>query len=276
MIAQQLQTIAEEFTRTSPANIVPEGKALRPNIAGMRIYEEPIFGYASPNDSYLESLKGSGANMDELLLPCEWMPGAKTLISFFLPFTLQVRNSNKYDMDWPSPEWLHARIEGQEFIGALTKHLQSRLADEGFTSVAPSFDQRFRSRSSIPSDEFPLSRTFTSNWSERHAAYACGLGTFCLSKGMITRKGVAGRFGSLLTDLALPASPRPYLSLEEYCIRCGVCAKNCPAGAISLEKGKDHIPCKLFVDKTQASEHPYYGCGKCQVGVPCEAGIPGY
>lgn len=274
MTVQQLQAIAEEFVRISPVNTVPEEKALRPRIAGMRIYEEPILGYASPDDPYFESLRDPAAHLGEFVFPREWMPRVKTVISIFLPFTRQVRDSNKRDLDWPSQEWMNARIEGQSFISALTKHIQTHLAAEGFASVAPSYDKRFWMRSVIPTDEFPLDRAFTSNWSERHVAYACGLGTFSLSKNIITRKGVAGRFGSLLTDIESPVTPRPYSSLEEYCSRCGTCAKNCSVGAISLENGKNHIPCKLFLDQTRAPVPPYYGCGKCQVNVPCEAGIP--
>ena len=40
---------------------------------------------------------------------------------------------------------------------------------------------------------------YASNWSERHVAYVCGLGTFGC-QGLITSKGLAGRFGSIITD----------------------------------------------------------------------------
>lgn len=42
--------------------------------------------------------------------------------------------------------------------------------------------------------------SYTSNWSERHVAFVCGLGTFGLSKGLITEKGIAGRLGSLIVS----------------------------------------------------------------------------
>jgi len=35
-----------------------------------------------------------------------------------------------------------------------------------------------------------------SSWSERHAAYAAGLGTFSLNDALITPKGIAHRLGS--------------------------------------------------------------------------------
>ena len=34
-----------------------------------------------------------------------------------------------------------------------------------------------------------------------HAAYLCGLGTFGLSRGIITKPGMAGRFGSIMKTL---------------------------------------------------------------------------
>jgi epoxyqueuosine reductase len=100
------------------------------------------------------------------------------------------------------------------------------------------------------------------------------LGTFGLSKGLITAKGVAGRFASIITELELPPDTRNYKSIYEYCSLCGACVKKCPAGAISIKKGKDHIACSAFLDKTTEKYAPRYGCGKCQTGVPCENKVP--
>lgn len=55
---------------------------------------------------------------------------------------------------------------------------------------------------------------------------------------------------------------------------CGACVKNCPVDAISLEEGKDHKICCDFLDITGKKFKPRYGCGKCQVSVPCQSSIP--
>lgn len=121
---------------------------------------------------------------------------------------------------------------------------------------------------------FPSQAAFTSRWSERHAAYISGLGTFGLHKGLITERGTCGRFVSVLTDLPLPPTPRPYTGLYDYCTHCGACVRRCPVGAISQKAGKDHVACAYFVDWTMALYAPRYGCGKCQVGVPCQSRNP--
>ena len=125
---------------------------------------------------------------------------------------------------------------------------------------------------------------FSSYWSERHAAYAAGLGTFGLCDGLITEKGKAHRVGSVIANLKLPPSPRPYEDHHAYCLffldgSCTDCRKRCPVEAIT-EKGHDKAKCWDHAGGTCArfvKEHygfDGYGCGLCQTGVVCESGIP--
>ena len=115
---------------------------------------------------------------------------------------------------------------------------------------------------------------YTSGWSERHAAFVCGLGSFGISGALITPKGTAGRYISLVTDMPLEADARNYTNPYEYCTLCGACAVKCPAGAITVENKKDKAKCSAFVDSTKTVFAPLYGCAKCQCGVPCSNGIP--
>lgn len=114
-----------------------------------------------------------------------------------MPFSEEIKNSNKIDMSWPSEEWLHGRIEGQILLNKLCMKLKSELINAGYNTVVPGLDERFWSNNNSSNHV----AKFTSNWSERHAAFICGLGTFGLSKGLITQKGIAGRFGSIITEL---------------------------------------------------------------------------
>jgi epoxyqueuosine reductase QueG len=177
-------------------------------------------------------------------------------------------------MDWPALEWLHARVEGQAFQDEICGFGVGLFRQEGIEALAPMEDPRFSRISPITRNEQEQDY-YTSNWSERHAAYICGLGTFGLSKGLITRKGVAGRYVSIITAAEFEGDTRPYTGIYEYCTFCGACVRNCPGGAISQKTGKSHPLCSAFVESTRVQHAPRFGCGKCQVRVPCEAGIPG-
>jgi epoxyqueuosine reductase QueG len=85
---------------------------------------------------------------------------------------------------------------------------------------------------------------------------------------------MAGRIGSVVTSLELEATPKKYSGLEDYCIKCGKCIKNCPVGALSFNGEKNDGLCLAMLDKVEDEHAPYYGCGKCQVAVPCESANP--
>ena len=269
---EELIRDAEEFLRASGYNTVPPEEALEPELAGLEIFEAPIFGFGRADDPMFEELKDPRAVHPECLPPRAWVEDGETVISFFFPYTPEVRAANGRDLARVSRAWLHGRIEGQELVAAYSAHLRDLLRAAGWTAAAPSLEPRFRKLGE-----------FASNWSERHVAYVCGLGTFGLSRGLITEKGMAGRFGSVVTSCPLPPTRRWYTSLTQSCILCGKCARNCPAGAIDPARGalegKDHIRCLAWLNTTyQPPAGPRqkirYGCGKCQVRVPCEARAP--
>jgi len=261
-------TLAEQFINDSPNNYISEEIALHPNCVSMKIYESPIFAFGSPHDELYTTYKSPDVIGSHFLSPPEWLPDAKTVISFFLPYTEQIKAANAIDRYQPANQWLHGRYEGQILLSQLLEHLIATLSEAGFQSLAPSLDPRCNMGN--PEENF----RFASNWSERHVAYACGLGTFGLSRGIITKKGMSGRLGSILTTLDLPKDNRDYDETYAYCNMCGICIVNCPAQAISYESGMEHILCSNLLDKTRAKHAPRYGCGKCQVSVPCESKIP--
>ena len=134
--------------------------------------------------------------------------------------------------------------------------------------------------SRMASDKF----VFASKWSERHAAFVSGLGTFGLSDGLITPRGKAMRVGSVIAEIRIPATPRPYTGHQDYCLwfshgTCKKCVGRCPVEALS-EQGHDKIICSKHVHETCKGyivEHfgfEGYACGLCQTGVPCESKIP--
>ncbi|MDR1137433.1 MAG: 4Fe-4S binding protein [Synergistaceae bacterium] len=268
-VKQLTETVARFCDDRSGGNYVPYDIAITPAVAGLRMFDAPIVGVASANDGYFTTFKQKSVIGEHFLTPAEWLQGARSVISFFFPKTARVKDSCASPGKWPSAEWLHARIEGQMFIRETMKAVKNAIESEGYKAVVPSQDRRFFSVLTNAKDKFP-EVTFSSSWSERHVAFVCGLGTFGLSKGLITKSGVAGRFGSVVTSLDISPTPREYNATYGWCSMCGACARNCPSDAISIEAGKNHFPCSAFLDETKKRYAPRYGCGKCQVNVPCQ------
>ncbi len=252
-------------------------------IDGTPIWGAPLVGFAGGDDPLFE-------RYHDVVGPFHLTPRAAltqalghaersgvTVVAWVLPATRATRLSNRAMTVGPSQRWNHARFRGEEFNDDLRRHVVAWLAGRGLDAVAPVLSPGF----SRPRGPLGLA----SSWSERHIAYAAGLGTFGLSDGLITAAGVAMRCGSVVVAAAGAATPRPYDERREYCLyvrdgSCGTCMERCPAGAITPE-GHDKDRCYAYIHEVLA-EWPrrpgymgtYGACGLCQTGVPCEARIP--
>lgn len=277
----QLNAIIEDFFKESTQNYVSEDIALSESVIGMKMFDTPIYGVAPVEDEIFKTYE----TKDEILYkkfrgPKAWLKEGVSVVSIFLPYSQEVKKGNAKDFKKPSVEWLHGRYEGQLMILELSKYIQKRFQDLGFKCVFPCLESDMISHTGTREvetrdDLYRLTnRDFWSNWSERHVAYAAGLGTFGLSKNIITRKGAAGRFTSFITDMTLEPTPRSYTGLYDNCNECGACIRNCPVNTISFEEGKKHLTCSRYIDWVYDKHTPRYACGKCQVAVDCQDGIP--
>ncbi len=273
MLQKALEEVIFSHFMTFPLNAVAAERALDQACVGIKLFDAPLIAYGDPRDALFSSLKDHVIG-EHFILPAQWCPKAKTVISIFVPHTQEVVNSNATDRDYPSKLWLHGRYEGQQCLEALAKKIEKFLQNSGFETICPCLSKDFKAITEGAGKGAGEGLSFTSNWSERHVAFVCGLGTFGLSKGIITQKGMAGRLISLVTAANFVKTIRPYTDIYEYCSCCGACIKRCPVQAISLEKGKEHIPCSRFIDAILAKEAPRYACGKCQNKVPCSREIP--
>jgi epoxyqueuosine reductase len=262
------------FVRESPANRFPESEN--------NYFDEPLVGFASIGDPLFVQYKRIIG--DYHLTPLELLESAcgplpekqGTVVCWILPITASTLASNRGQERWPSREWAFTRTHGEAFNNLLREHMVKFLDAMGQRTVAPLLAKAWHT---VETGAGP-----SSTWSERHAAYAAGLGTFSLNDGFITKKGMAHRCGSVITDLVLPPSPRPYGDRAENCLfcregTCGACIARCPANAISRD-GHDKKKCYLYLSReiTDAVGKQYgvnaLGCGLCQTGVPCESAIP--
>ncbi len=246
-------------------------------------FGSPLVGFASVSDPIFGLYKNIIGEFH--LTPGEFFEKAQgialpagTVICWVLPVSDRARKANRRESRGPSPEWARVRTYGEEFNDALRRHVVSFLLSLGARAVSPVLSGKWKQLRSTPVG-------IASSWSERHAAFAAGLGTFGLSDGLITEKGIAHRCGSVVTDLVLPPTPRRYEGRAEYCLynrdgSCGRCMTRCPAGAIT-PAGHDKGKCSRYLHESipAQAEGRYdvkvLGCGLCQTDVPCEDRIPG-
>jgi epoxyqueuosine reductase QueG len=258
-------TLGEFLARaisTDPRNLLPEGEHLR-------IWEAPIVGVASGDDPLFAELKKPGIVGPIHLSPDEWLPGAKSVISYFMPYNKAIRKSYQIRSPLPSLEWASARRNGELCNNVLRRALIRLLEKHGGRGIAPSIEKHYQAVSMIPM------------WSERHAAFIAGVGTFGIHGGLITQQGVAGRIGSVITDIEIAPTPRPYAGVYDYCPypdkgTCGACIPRCPVDAIATD-GRDNQRC-LHQGRDVVGDHfrewGYHSCGHCLTHLPCADRIP--
>jgi len=139
MDKQTIARLAAEFVQEE-INYVSRDKALNEELAGLKIFDEPIFAYGAADDEGFQLLKSPSVIGEHFMMPKEWLQSANTVIVYFFPFTDEIREGNRTDMNWPSNEWLHGRIDGQIFMNEFNLFLNSKLNEEGYKSLIPGLD----------------------------------------------------------------------------------------------------------------------------------------
>ncbi len=272
-----VKKIIQEFITESPLNTMQDE-------TGEPAWDSALVGFSAGTDQIWQQYK-------EYVGAFHWTPWEVfnqhcpdenvsaeqlTVISWILPQRKLVRKTNRTAKTYPSEEWARIRIYGEKFNIALRQHVVKCLVESGHAAVAPMLTPNW---TIVKSQRF----SYASSWSERHAAHASGLGTFGLCDGLITPKGKAMRAGSVVARVSIEATPRPYADHQAYCLyytdgTCGKCIDRCPARAIT-EAGHDKEKCRQHLARSREyikKKYNFegYGCGLCQVAVPCEAGIP--
>jgi len=257
----------EDFVRSSPDN--------RFSGSGEPYFDAPLIGIAAATDPLFSEYKRIIGDFHQT--PHEVLAGAQSVICWVLPITRSTRISNRQEKCWPSRAWSLTRNNGENFNSLLRRHVVDWLEAHGQSAVAPQLAPDWRQL-----DDSVVG--VASSWSERHAAYAAGLGTFSLNDGLITEQGIAHRLGSVITTLQLPPTPRQTPDYRHNCLyhregSCGACIGRCPTGALSWQ-GHDKAACRKYVYGAvpEAVGELYgvtqTGCGLCQTRVPCESQVP--
>jgi epoxyqueuosine reductase len=266
-VNETLRGEIDRFVREHPENRVRGGET--------PYFDSPVVGVAAADDPLFDAYRNVIGPFHRT--PREILAGASSVICWVLPITRATRESNRKERELPSRAWAGTRSFGEGFNSALRRHLVGWLAQRGHAAVAPVLSPDWRQL-----DDARVG--LASTWSERHAAYAAGLGTFSLNDALITVRGIAHRLGSVITTLALPPTSGARPGYRDHCLfyeggACTSCIERCPAGAIS-PTGHDKARCNAYLEGTikpsvaAAWDTPIPGCGLCQTRVPCEDRIP--
>lgn len=246
-------------------------------------FREPLIGFASAKDPMFDTFKEVIKNSHltpteayELFFDDEVL-NEGSVISIALPLSYEIIESNK-ERTMPSKKWILMGHSGKDFISNLSEFIKNILKEKGFNTVDPASQEFFK---------ITIDKNASSNWSQKHIAYVCGMGTFCLNEGFITEKGRAVLLLSFVTNLILKPNKREYEHRTANCLHyhdeeCEECIKRCPVNALS-ENGIDKLKCFEMSYGEKAKEHVKslgintghaYGCGLCLMGVPCESENP--
>ncbi len=277
--AGAIRQLIEDFIAHAAANdlgfVSPERAWERP-LVGYAAGDDPLFEvyvahigdfYLRPEDIYRQAFPAESATE----------AGELAVISWVLPATAATRGDQAQSRKRPSERWARTRLFGERCNEELRRHVVAALQTAGVPAVAPMLAPFWKRHSEGPYAP-------CSNWSERHAAHAAGLGTFGLCDGLITPVGKAVRVGSVVAKLDLPPTTRPYDDHRAYCLfyshgTCGQCIPRCPVGALS-EDGHDKHKCMQYTEigMNTVMQKRYgldtYACGLCQAEVPCMDHIP--
>jgi epoxyqueuosine reductase len=276
---------------TSELNRLPEP------FGGDRIFDPPLIGVSQGDDPIFTKYKEVVA--PEHLTPLEmWKASGMAergdtadrlrILSIVFPYVKRIREESKTATIMPADIYCLGRNYANEFMKDVLRRTMTFFQDRGFMAVAGMLSPAFQLRLQEKPPQF------YSLWSERHMAFAAGLGTFSLHEGLITEAGCNIRVTSVITDAPLTVTPRksdePYGNCLFYAKgECRKCEKRCPGGAITAN-GHDKVKCREYgvivskemnrkfrpllkphernVQGTVIVSYPV-GCAFCQFNVPC-------
>ncbi|TET60714.1 MAG: hypothetical protein E3J52_03000 [Promethearchaeota archaeon] len=288
----ELYQYLKSFFETSKLNLLHE------NYGGRRIFSDPIIGVARGDDPIFQKFKGVIG--PEHLTPLElWLAEGQEnllasnlcIISIVFPYVDKIRKESKN-----VKKLLRVTLPAE--IYSVGRNYANLFKQETCKKIIEFFNEKsYKAVAGMLSESFTIMAkgNFYSTWSERHIAFATGLGTFSLHEGLITEVGCNIRLASVVTDAPLKSTPRknddPYGNCLYYSKgTCRKCEEKCPGNAID-ENGHNKIKCYEYGRKVARKviarigpilkahirrvngklRPPSYpvGCAFCQFDVPC-------
>jgi len=242
MIRNVVRTIVTDFLKEHPDR---------------KLWTIPVVRYASADDPYILQLK---EHIPGHLEPKDILENASSVISYFIPFAHKMCDKNAKG-EKPTKEWAVAYNKTNNMAETLNEHIVDELNGMGF-------DAAFL--------KVRMNENIMSVWSQRHIAYAAGMGTFGMNNMLISQRGCCGRYFSVVTSAKIVPDKKVQ---QERCLQkngteCMMCASKCPVSALSSE-GFDRVKCYEHVSRNEKWFSASV-CGKCVCGLPCSFRVPSF
>jgi epoxyqueuosine reductase QueG len=248
------------------------------------IYDDLLIGFQKVDHPIFDKI---AEIIPEHLKPLDFLPEFQmdnsvgkiglSVISFSFVFNQKTVEENSLQNDYPSFSWYKSTDLFTEFITTFRQFLKKYCDNEQIHYVVPNtIKDKYRI---IWRDGIKYS-----TWSERHIAYACGLGSFGLHGSLITDNGCAHRLMSVIIDKEFKYYNEPDQPWNKNClsannINCGKCINKCPVNSIRIS-GRSIINCLKHesIENKETSKRIFgyemEACGLCMSGVPCSTKNP--
>lgn len=233
------------------------------------VLSAPLIGFASADNPLFEAFSRDEVIGSQWRAPKEWMPEAKSVVVFFFPVSSEIRVRHREAKTPTNEAWNYGYGKHGQVLNAFIAGLTAELDNLGIHYHIPTKDPAFKIEQHPVMSGGKEDVHYSTSWSNRHVAFAAGLGTFGVHRHLITKSGCGGVLASMILDCETDPTPSEYKDPYENCIHCGACVNRCPAGAITLENLRNLKECRTYAGSLRTENDPGY-CGKCLVGIPCE------
>lgn len=189
--------------------------------------------------------------------PQDILPGAKSIITF----TYRLNNGALDNLPATRNQYMLEFTTVNQILAQAAHKIARLLEGKGFVSVGVGPEADIGDYSRLKAD-----------FSHKHSAVACGLGSFGINNLLLAnRVGARVRLASVITSAELKysdAGPPP-----DNCTSCGECVSRCPVGALSRWEGRYSPQTGWVIDKEKCAHYMFVTgagkrCGLCMAACP--------